>query len=187
MAGLMLDSDDPSVLLEPRFSAMRIATYADLITPEIIAAAGPRLTVIDRGHGDPHNLATVADIEPALLTVDQGIAKIRQWLEEGRRGVTAYHDRAQWNEVNQAGAGLEFSHWIATLDGTLVPAGFYMAAVQFAGESLLGFHADMSIVWNDEWHPLPAGPTAAQLASLKQLAATVTQGATQLLHEIGTL
>lgn len=184
---LMLDSDQPAVLLEPRFDGLRIATYADLITPEIIAAAGPRLTVIDRGHGDPHNLATVADIEPELLSVADGMAKVKQWIQEGRRQPTAYHDRADWAAVNEAGSGMPFHHWIATLDGTLVPNGYYMAAVQFAPAAVLGFHADMSIIWDDGWHPLPAGPSESQLTALKTLATTVAQGGAQLLAEIKSL
>lgn len=187
MVSLMLDSDQPAVLLEPRFAGMRIATYADLVTPEIISAAGDRLIVIDRGDGDPHNLATVADIEPALLSVADGAAKVRQWIAEGRRFPTAYHDRAQWQAVNEALAGEPFHHWVATLDGTLVPGGYYMAAVQFAGASVLGFHADISVIWDEGWNPLPAGPSAAQLAALRQLATSVAQGGAQLLAEVKAL
>lgn len=187
MPALMLDSDQPAVLLEARFANLRIATYADLVTAEIVAAAGPRLKVIDRGQGDPLGLATIADIEPQLLTPQQGIDKIRGWLEEKRLQPTAYHDRAQWAEVNQLGAGLDFAHWVATLDGTLVPNGYYMDAVQFAGAAVLGFHADVSIIWSDGWHPLPGGPSPAQLDALKALAGTVAQGGVQLLSEIRAL
>lgn len=187
MPRIMLDSDQPAVLLEARFADVLIATYADLVTPEIIAAAGPRLVVIDRGAGDPHDLATVADIEPGLLSVAAGAEKIRQWDAEKRPFPTAYHDRADWAAVNEQLTGVAYHHWVATLDGTLVPNGFYMAAVQFQGAAALGFHADISIVWDDSWHPAPAGPSPTQLAQLKQLATVVAQGGAQLLTEIRAL
>lgn len=187
MPALMLDSDQPAVLLEPRFANLRIATYADLVTPEIIAAAGPRLKVIDRGSGDPHGLATIADIERGVLSAAEGVAKVKQWLEERRPQPTVYHNRAQWEEVNRAADGLNYAHWVATLDGTLVPSGFYMAAVQFAGAGTLGFHADMSIVWEDSWHPVPGGPSAARLDTLRAVAETVARGGAQLLADIRAL
>lgn len=187
MPGLMLDSDNPAVLLEPRFANLRIATYSDLVTPEIIAAAGPRLVVIDRGGADPHGLASVADIEPGCLTIAQAVERIRQWDAERRPFPTAYHDRNDWAAVNKALEGVAYHHWVTTLDGTLVPGGFYMAVVQFAGAAVLGFHADASIIWDDSWHAQPGGPSAAQLAALKQLATTVATGGQQLLADIRAL
>lgn len=184
MVSLMLDSDQPTVLLEPRFAGMRIASYADLATPELISAGGRRLVWFDRGYGDPHNVATIADIEPQLLSVADGAAKVKQWIEEKRPFPTAYHDRVQWQAVNEALAGEPYHHMVATLDGTLVPGGLYMAVVQFADAARLGFHADMSIVWDEGWNPLPAGPSDAERAALRQLGTTVAQGAAQLLAEI---
>jgi hypothetical protein len=180
MARLMFDSDDLSVLLTAHCDDALVATYADLVTPQFIDQMGWRLVVIDRGAGDPHGVATVADIEPGLLTVAQGEEKIRQWIEEGRPYPTAYHDRAQWAEVNAALAGVSFAHWVATLDGTLVPSGYYMAAVQFAKESMLGFHADMSVVWADGWHPSPPPPSASALAEAENLAGQLANGLVHL-------
>lgn len=187
MPALMLDSDQPAVLLESRFANLRIATYADLVTPEIIAAAGPRLKVIDRGSGDPHGLATIADVERGVLSVAEGVAKVRQWLEEKRPQPTIYHNRSTWEEINKAADGLDYTHWVATLDGTMVPSGYYMAVVQAWGAAALGFHADMSIVWDDGWHRLPGGPPAAQLDTLRAVAETVARGGAQLLADIRAL
>lgn len=180
----MLDSDQPAVLLEPRFANLRIATYADLVTPEIITAAGGRLIVIDRGAGDPHSLATVADIEQGCLSIAEGADRIKQWDAERRPFPTAYHDRSDWEAVNTALEGTTFHHWVTTLDGTLVPSGYYMAAVQFAPSSVLGFHADMSIIWDDSWHPMPAGPSAAHVQALTQLASTLYHGVAELLTAV---
>lgn len=167
MPALMFDSDNPAVLLSASCEGCRIATYADLLTPAIVAAAGGRLLVIDRGHGDPLNKATIADIEPGLLSVAQGAAKIRQWKGEGRPYPTAYHDRALEGEVTAALSGVPFWTWLATLDNTLHPGGYGAAAVQFAGETALGFHADVSIVWDDRWNPLPLGPAASAVSAVK--------------------
>lgn len=167
VSGLMFDSDDVVVLASPEFAGCRIATYADLVNPKIYAAAEGRMKVIDRGLGDPHGLATIADIEPGCLTVDAGTARIRQWLSEGRSQPTAYHDRAEWAEVEAKLAGVSYFTWVATLDGTASPDGRRPDVVQILDASKVGLHADMSIVWNDRWHPLPAGPTPAQVSNLK--------------------
>lgn len=184
MPALMVDSDQPAVLLEPLFAGCRVATYADLVTPEIMTAAAGRLVVIDRGTGDPHGMATVADIEPGCFTVPDGIALIREWISQGRPHPTAYHDRAEWGAVSGAGLDLNFAHWVATLDGTLVSDGVRAPVVQFAPAAVLGVHADLSIVWDDTWHPMPSGPTPAQLGSLVKLATTSAQASSQLLKEL---
>lgn len=187
MPRLMIDSDTPGVLLEPRFGGMLVATYADIITPELVAQLGERLVVIDRGHGDPFNKATVADCEPGLLTVEESVARVRTWDAENRPYPTIYHDRVQWAAVNEAAKGLNVHHWVATLDGTLVPSGYYMAVVQFAGENKLGFHADMSIVWDDGWHPQHSAVPAAELALLRSLANTAVDTTTRIRTLAGSL
>lgn len=180
MPRLMIDSDDTALLLQPRFAGMTLGAYADIVTPEQVAQAAGRMVVIDRGLGDPHAIATVADIEPGAHTVESGAALVKQWDAEHRPFPTAYHDRAQWEAVNAALEGVKFAHWVATLDGTLVPSGYYMAVVQFAPAAVLGFHADMSIVWDDGWHPMPGAPSPVALADLEHVAAVVAQGAAQL-------
>lgn len=171
MPSLMVDTDQPAVLADPRCNGLRVATYADLITHAMVRQFADRLVVIDRGLGDPLGLATVADIEDGLLTVAEGADKIRHWTAQGRQYITAYHDRALWAEVTTAVAPLKPWNWVATLDGTLNPDGKYPAAVQFAGEAQAGFHVDVSLVWQDAWHPLSDPFDAGQLARLRILAA----------------
>lgn len=180
MPELMLDTDNTALLASPAFTGCRVATYADLVTPQLLTAFLGRLVVIDRGRGDPHNVATVADIETDLLTVAQGVQKIKQWNTEHRPFPTAYCDRNTWPTVDQALAGVPHYDWIATLDGTLLPLGKRPAVVQFVGEAGLGFHADMSIVWDETWHPIRPAVSWASVAALEATAA-------QLAHQIQLL
>lgn len=187
MPSVMFDSDDPAVLLSDHCKGSRVATYADLLTADLVRQLGKRLSVIDRGQGDPLGLATIADIEPGLLTVEQGVAKIRQWITEGRHQPTAYSDRTDWPAIVTALGPLKPFHWIATLDGTANPDGKYPAVVQALGEAKLGFHADMSIVWDDLWHPLPMrvdGNTVDQLKKLVGLYKADTAHLGQLVDSL---
>lgn len=175
MPGLLWDTDQPTKLTGGFANGCRVATYADLLTPTLAHLFAGRLVVIDRGLGDPMNLADVADIEPGALTVDEGAAKIRQWVHENRPFPTAYHNRDIWAAVDAALTGVAFWNWVATLDGTLLPDGRHPAAVQFAGAGAVGEHADLSIVWDDQWHPLPSANLAGLQAKLKADIMTVDQ------------
>lgn len=181
MASLMFDSDQPIVLSDPRFASCRVATYADLLTPSLVTVFGPRLVVIDRGRGDPLGLAHVADIEPGALSVSAGADLIRQWTEQGRQYITAYHDRAEWAAVAAAVAPLQPWNWVATLDGSLNPDGRYPAVVQFASEVKVGIHVDVSLVWNDTWRPLPAGLSPGLVTQLESLTGQVMTTAQNVL------
>lgn len=171
MVGVLFDSDEPAVLLQPFLAGCRVATYADLLNPTLVKEFGPRLIVIDRGHGDPLGLATVADIEPGLLSAAAGAAKVHQWISERRPTPAVYHDRNDWQAVSAALAGAPCRHWVATLDGTADPLGQRPAGVQILGADKLGFHADLSVVWDETWHPLAPTLPAAEAAKLHQLAA----------------
>lgn len=187
MPALMFDSDEPDVLLQPFLAGCRVATYADLMTPALVKAFGPRLIVIDRGHGDPLGLATVADIEPGLLSVAAGVAKIHQWITEKRPSPAAYHDRNDWAAVAAGLQGTTARHWVATLDATANPNNSRPAAVQILGENHLGFHADMSIIWDDTWHPVPATVPTPELAQLKHLTQAADMPLRQLIAYIAGL
>jgi hypothetical protein len=184
MPGLMFDSDEPAVLLSLACAGCRIATYADLVTPAILAAAGHRLVVIDRGSGDPHGVATVADIEPGCLTVAEGAAKIRQWIAARRPYPTAYHDRAVQGEVTAALAGERYYTWDATLDGTMRVPGVNLAAIQIAPSAVVGFHADLSVVWDDSWHPQSGGPSPAAITAVRLAAGLVAAANGALGHAV---
>jgi hypothetical protein len=187
MPRLLFDSDDPHVLLQPFLAGCSVATYADLLTPSLVKQFGPRLIVIDRGHGDPLGLATVADIEPGLLSVAAGAAKVHQWLSEKRPGPTAYHDRADWAAVSSALAGTSARHWVSTLDATCSPNGQRPAAVQILGADHLGFHADLSVVWDDTWHAPPAAVQPAEITKLRQLAVPAMANIRPLIAYIESL
>lgn len=180
MPGIMFDSDNTAVLVEDRFKGCRIATYADLLTSDLVRQLAGRLVVIDRGHGDPLGLATVADIEPGCLTVAEGADKIRQWTSEHRPGVTGYCDRSEWPEVKAAVADLHPWYWIATLDGTGNPDGEYPAVVQVLGQAQLGLPVDCSIVWDDRWHPMPPGLPGSSLFDLRRMTAALRADAAEL-------
>ncbi|SRR5258708_7701813 len=187
MPGLMFDSDEPAVLLSAACEGCRVATYADLVTPAIIAAAGHRLVVIDRGKGDPHNVATVADIEQGCLTVMDGAAKVRQWIAAGRPFPTAYHNRSIAAQVTAAIGRGRYYTWDATLDGTMRVPGVNLTAVQIAPASVVGFHADLSIIWDDSWHPLSGGPSPAAVTAVRLAVGQVSSSVAQLGHAVAGL
>ena len=187
MTSLMFDSDNPEDLANPLFDGCRVATYADLMTPALVAQFAGRLIVIDRGHGDPMNLAHVVDIESGAYSVDSGAARIKEWNSDGRGHVAAYVDRSDWDAVLSACLPVRPYMWIATLDGTLDPDGKWPSAVQFAPATSIGIHVDVSIVYDEGWVPLPAPVNAQQLAavrsdvaSLETLAASIAQGVARL-------
>lgn len=170
MVDVMFDSDEPAVLLLPALAGCRVATYADLLTPSLVKQFGPRLVAIDRGLGDPLGLATVVDIESGAWDVAAGVARVKQFLAEHRPGPMAYHDRNDWTAVAAGLAGTSARHWVATLDGTSSPDGKQPAAVQILGAAAVGFHADLSIVWDTTWHPIDNQVPTAELVKLKGLA-----------------
>lgn len=170
MSMLLVDSDEPAVLASPQFDGCLVATYADLLTPELVAGYGARLAVINRGLGDPLRMSTIADIEPGALSIDQAVEMIKQWNAAGVPYPTAYHDRAIDGEVTAALGGQRCYRWIATLDGTLVPDVPRYDVVQFAGAATVGAHADLSIVWNSAWHPQSSGPSAGEIRQVKIIA-----------------
>lgn len=167
MPALMFDSDQPAVLLGAQCAGCRILSYADLATPQLITAGAGRLGWIDRGLGDPMSVASIADIEPGALSVADGTARAIHWLAEGRPYPTVYHDRNDAAAVSQALGTHPVHRWVATLDGTMRFAQVPAAAVQFAGAAVLGFHADVSVIWDDSWRPLPAAASPPAVAAVK--------------------
>ena len=151
MPQFLFDSDDPAVLMDPMFNDSRVATYADLLTPEIVAHFGARLAVIDRGHGDPLNKAHIVDCESGADTLQQSADKLHQWTAEGRPYVTAYANRSTQPQLKALLGTLEPFWWVATLDGTMNVGDNYTALVQFAGEAAIGKHVDVSIVYHTGW------------------------------------
>ena len=176
----MFDSDNLAALAPPLTNGAIVATYADIITPAFATEFKGRLVVIDRGHGDPLNLASVADMETGALSIAEGVAKIRQWEAEGRPFPTGYVNRAEWPAFDHALGTTHAFHWVATLDGTLLPDGKRPDVVQFAGEAALGFHADASLVWNAGWHPIRPYVDWVRQQKLAALGTTLMAASTQV-------
>jgi hypothetical protein len=187
VTSLMFDSDEPALLGTIQFLPARVATYADLLTPAIVTQFGSRLAVIDRGLGDPMKRAHIVDIEQGAHTVASGSAAIKAWHTEGRQFLTVYVNRDNWDAVLAACLPVHPYSWVATLDGTLNPNGRFPHLTQFASESALGLHADVSVVWDEGWLPQgrmedPAVVSAlkGQVASLQTLSAQMEQAVTRL-------
>jgi hypothetical protein len=187
MPGVLFDSDEPAVLLQASLAGARVATYADLANPTLVKELGARCIWIDRGHGDPLGIASVVDIEPGLYTVAAGVAKVKQMIAEKRPGPAVYHDRNDWPAITSALAGAQVRHWVATLDGTCLPLAQRPAAVQILGAKQVGFHADLSIVWDDTWHPLAPPMLPPDVVKLQALAHAANVPAAALFAYISAL
>jgi hypothetical protein len=178
----MFDSDQPDVLGSIQLVPARVATYADLLMPEIVTRFGSRLAVIDRGLGDPMQKAHIVDIESVAYTVESGAALIKEWVKKGRLFPTVYVNRDNWAAVMQACLPVKPYEWVATLDGSLQPNGRFPHLTQFAGEQALGLHADVSVVWDEGWlpqghvsNPRVVAAIRNQVASLQTLSAAMEQ------------
>jgi hypothetical protein len=157
MIRTMLDTDRPDQLT---VGADIIISYADLWSQPIedhLRALAKAVAWIDRGQGDPNGIASIIDIEPGTFAP----GRVAGWLDRkaGQRVpyLTTYCDRAEAAAV-AADAGSRV-HWriIATLDGTVMdpewPWTDRPAATQCIAAAALGFHADLSLVLRDGWHP----------------------------------
>lgn len=173
VTSFMFDSDDPAVLEDAMFAGCRVATYADLMTPALVARFAGRLVVIDRGHGDPMNLAHVVDVESGALSIAQGAERIKAWNAGHRGHVAVYASRSNLAALLEACAPVKPYQWVATLDGTMNPDGRYPTAVQFQGENAIGKHVDVSVVYDENWVPLGAQLTPIEVHSLQTDAAAL--------------
>ena len=154
MLRIMFDSDDPDLLAELHHDgdAGLCATYADLVTPARHASFEGELLVIDRGHGDPHGLATCGDFERGALRP----ADAPEWWDahQHRGALTVYADRSNMPSIIHAlGPRRPAWRWWATLDGTMRIEANPGAMVQFAGAAMTGIHADATVVYNPRWRP----------------------------------
>lgn len=104
-----------------------------------------------------HSRGNCLDVEKGDATPAQAPGWIRARQAAGIRYVTIYCNRSTLPAVDRACHGLSYYRWVATLDGTLHIPGFTPlerpAAVQFANSTMAGANVDVSIVWEDQWHP----------------------------------
>lgn len=148
----MYDSDQLAVIRELHAAGNLVATYADLITPQVEQEFGKALAVIDRGLGDPLHLATIGDFETGALAP----ASAGHWWDthQGRGDLTVYASRSAMPAVLRAlGPARPAWRWWATLDGTMRAPGSTRAMVQFAGAAMTGIHADATIIYHTRWTP----------------------------------
>ncbi len=175
MIRVMFDSDNPADL--PR-GAMG-ATYSDLFVSaaELARLRGEfpaGLLLIDR-HGDPLGQAVILDVETGLHKPSDAPGWFDRRMAEGATGLTIYCNRSNLAAVTAAMGDRGWFRWVATLDGTAhiagFPPGLAPAAVQILGEAKLGFHADMSVVWEPGWHSAEGWRAASRREALDIAAA----------------
>lgn len=191
MPRCMLDTDDLSKL-DGQFELL--ATYSDLVTdPAELESHFPDSLIlyIDRGLGDPGNKATIGDFETGALTVADVPTFLDRKKAEGKKYPTCYSSRDPMDAITQAAAGRPFWRWIATLDGTLFIVGFKPlsgpAAVQILPSQKLDYHADFSVVLEDDWNPTRRITTDHAAKRLLSGAISDVSKAGSSLHRMATL
>ena len=157
MIRTMLDSDQLPQLTQ---RADIGAYYADLLTPTLesqLRAVWPALVIFDRGLGDPLGVANAFDVERGTLTPAQAVAAYDRQHAKGVQYLACYANRDTWPALAAALGNRHCARIYATLDGTADIPGFTPgegpAAVQCLGAGMLGFHADLSLVFEDTWQP----------------------------------
>jgi len=188
---VMLDTNDLAAL---DGNAELLATYSDLVPdPAALEARFPHshFVYIDRGLGDPSGKASVADIETGALTIQD----VPGWLDrkeaEGIDFRTLYWFRSEFDAVKAAAGNRSFWSWAATLDGTAFISRFKAlsgpAAIQILPSSKLNHQADLSLVFEDGWHPTrPAIHRDALRRDLNGAISTVSTVASEL-HRMAAL
>jgi hypothetical protein len=182
---IALDSDELSVFSAP---CNIILVYSDLIDDAAgfeRAHPGKQVAYIDRGMGDPGNKATVADVERYALRV----ADLAEWYDRKAAArlpyLTYYCDRSTLGSVQAVIGGRHMWRWIATLDGTIAIPGFVPLQgpelVQCLPSSMIGIHADLSLVLSPSWRPSPVSEDlAAALAGCQNTARDLASAAAAL-------
>jgi hypothetical protein len=157
MIRTMIDSDQLTGLHQ---RADIGAVYADLLTPVLHAALlndWQALAVIDRGLGDPLGVADLFDVERGTLTPDQAAKRYDEQHARLIGNLAVYANRDTFPAVDAAMGTRPFGKIYATLDGTADIPGFQPGigptGVQVLNAAMLGFHADLSLVFDDHWHP----------------------------------
>jgi hypothetical protein len=179
MIRLMLDTDQPALLLTAAFPrAPIVATYADLIDAptlgKLTAARWDQILLIDRGLGDLTGRASIIDVEAKARTPGDAPGWYDEQLAKDVPYLTAYCNQSTLPAVDAAMGDRPFWRWVARLDGICwIPGrtpGHAPAAIQTTPEPWLGFHANMSHVFKDNWHPAPA-PSAPNVPQAVRTAA----------------
>lgn len=159
MMRVMLDSDRIDIILALNGAAPLLATYSDLVPhPDDLQKklTHSKLVLIDRKLGDPSGKASVCDIEDTLFTPQEFPGWYDKKKAAGIEDLTAYVNRSNIAEVDKVAGNRSFFRWVSTLDGTCHIAGFpdlrAPAAVQVLGSAQVGVHADLSLVYENQWN-----------------------------------
>jgi hypothetical protein len=150
---LLFDSDTPEDLPD---NAMMVGGYVNGKKPwgqaDWLRFAHAKHVRINRtgelGRGNcldvENGLARAADAPRWFDSVD--------WCRKSELAI--YCNRSSAAAVIRAMGQRPWIFWLATLDGTQPRsyAGRHVDAVQYLGSFGLGFHADLSAVFNDRWH-----------------------------------
>jgi hypothetical protein len=135
------------------------------------------------------NVTGVPEHGGDMLDVENGAATPADapvwWEGQARKtNLGVYVNRSNLGAVENAMGTRPWWRWVATLDGTLfVPVAGWVpfqrpAAVQFASAQLSGIHADVSLVYADEFHPQPS---LAKIAANAHSAITEASSLLQLM------
>lgn len=150
---LMLDSTTPAILptdvdLVGGYVNGKYA-WAHVDWQRFPHAAQVRINVTgEHGRGNCLDVET-GDASPATAP---GWYDSITWCPKGQLAV--YCNRSNVAAVVAAMGKRDFRLWLSTLDGAMPQsyAGRRVDAVQFAGASMIGWNADASVVWNNDWH-----------------------------------
>jgi hypothetical protein len=180
-----LDSDDWGDI---NVAVDFLLAYSDQVPDSLTferAHPNHQVVYIDRGHGDPGFKASIGDFESGALQIDQ----VASWYDAKAKAkvafLTHYSDRSNLASITAHLGGRNMYRWVATLDGTVNISGFVPMVgpdlVQTTPASMLGIHADLSLVMNPGWHPTPK---PSQLASAQ---ATLSDAQRDLTATAGRL
>jgi hypothetical protein len=188
-ARLLADSTNPSGM--PDWVSVK-AFYINgryKATPAQIAAwRGPKIRI--NVTGSPADGGDVLDVE----SEDATPADIPAWYDagvaRGARYLGVYSDRDQFQACTTALAARPAARWLATLNGELMTTfnGIVLDACQLLGSTLTGENYDLSIIFNDAWHPgYDTDIPNPDIADLAHQAALLQGNVTSLLRTIKRL
>jgi hypothetical protein len=157
---LMFDSTTPFESIPS--TAEMVATYCSgigAVRLHDVKAHWPNAKLVRVNVDANPTLGDCLDVENGDATPDHldEWAKARLAAGVPPENLAVYCDRSTLPAV-QAATSLHLFHWVATLDGTLVVHGYKPlhspAAVQCIGGNAAGANVDISIVFEDGWHPV---------------------------------
>jgi hypothetical protein len=128
--------------------------------PDTAWARFPHATKVRICVTGDHAKGNMLDVERGDATPDHAPGWVNARRTAGEKYVAVYAARDTWPAINQAFQQANVKppfRAVATLDGTLHVDGFEPfhgpAAVQFGSARMAGINVDVSLVYEDDWHP----------------------------------